>query len=336
MIDLHLHLDGSLGLEEIQDLVHVSEADLPEYSEEEWKTFLSVSSDCVSLADYLDKFELPLQLLQTEQAITQSVYGLLGRLSRQGLIYAEIRFAPQLHQRKNLTQNQVIRAAVEGLQKGIETYHIPAQLILCCMRGEDNQEENVETVLQAAKFLGQGVCAVDLAGNEAAYPTSQFQEIFELAREKKVPFTIHAGEAAGAESIREALSFGAARIGHGIHAIEDRNVMEQLREQNISLEMCYTSNLQTKAAESPQTYPLKQFRDAGIHVTVNTDNMTVSDTNLRQEYQLLHDLYHFTEDEMQEFALQAADAAWVSETEKERLKDRIQKEFKNWLKNPMD
>jgi adenosine deaminase len=100
--------------------------------------------------------------------------------------------------------------------------------------------------------------------------------------------------------------------------------------------MCYTSNLQTKAAESPQTYPLKQFRDAGIHVTINTDNMTVSDTNLRQEYQLLHDLYHFTEDEMQEFALQAADAAWVSETEKERLKDRIQKEFKNWLKNPMD
>lgn len=332
MIDLHLHLDGSLTPEELILLADRSGVTLPCRDTESLQRLLTVEPDCRDLGEYLEKFELPLQVLQTEETLTLSVRSLIKRLAQQGLCYAEIRFAPQLHQRRGLTQQQVVAAAVAGLAQR----EMPAQLILCCMRGDDNLQANWETVRTAKDFLGQGVCAVDLAGNEAAYPTKDFKEVFELARELAVPYIIHAGEAAGPESVRQALSLGARRIGHGIRSVKDLDLLALLQEKQIPLELCFTSNLQTKAAKDAKDYPLCRFLELGIAVTINTDNMTVSGTDLRKEYTLLQQQLSFSEEMLLAVACNAADAAFVSTDLSKELRTQILAHFSSWLKGSIN
>lgn len=333
MVDLHLHLDGSLVPEDMTELARMSKVTLPVEDTDEIQKLMMVEPGCTNLGEYLEKFDLPIQVLQTKESLEYAVYRLLVRLQSQGLCYAEIRFAPQFHMRQGLTQREVVEAAVAGLQKGIKESGMPAQLILCCMRGEQNHTENVTTIKIAEEFLKKGVCAVDLAGNEAAYPTEEFADLFDMARERKIPVTIHAGEAAGAESVRQAIEAGAMRIGHGTHSVEDVRLFEKLREQKIALELCFTSNLQTRAVDAPEDYPLRTFLDNGITVTVNTDNMTVSGTTLKKEYQLLGKQFALKSDELQVFAENAAEAAFLSEEEKIKLKEQIRRSFVLWLEN---
>ena len=234
---------------------------------------------------------------------------------------------------RGLTQRQIVEAAAEGLQRGSRKTQMPAQLILCCMRGEDNDRENRDTVQVAAEYLGKGICGLDLAGNEGAYPTSGYKALFAMASEANIPFVIHAGEAAGAESVKWAVEFGARRIGHGLRALECERTTALLRDRKIPLELCYTSNLQTKAANSPETYPLRRFMEKGVRVTVNTDNMTVSGTTLKQEYRLLGIQQGLDRGILKGLALSAAEAAFLPEEEKEKLKAVIERKFYSWLED---
>ncbi|MBO4391645.1 MAG: adenosine deaminase [Lachnospiraceae bacterium] len=307
LADLHLHLDGSLSPSLVRTLAKKDGspelARLSELSCAELTELLSVPEDCESLNDYLKCFDLPLSVLQREEQISLAVEDLLGRLRHQGISYAEIRFAPQLHTNKGLTQEDVVLAALEGLKKGTREPlsgdpPIRASLILCCMRGKENESANLETIRLAAGYLGRGVCAADLAGTEALYPNELFEPVFSKARELAVPFTIHAGEAAGPESIRSALKMGAMRIGHGIRAIEDPGLIEELRDRQIPLEVCPTSNVQTRAARSYAEHPILQLLRMGLLVTVNTDNLTVSRITLPREYEKLRTILGMTDDEM--------------------------------------
>ena len=331
MIDLHLHLDGSLSPEDVLLLAERSGVSLPVKNAEALRPLLQVEPDCRDLGEYLEKFDLPLQVLQTQETLALSVRLLLKRLAAQGLCYGEIRFAPQLHLTRGLTQRQVVAAAVRGLGQGSKKSDMPAQLILCCMRGDTNLQANLETVQVAKEFLNRGVCAVDLAGNEASYPTEAFEPVFALAKELDVPIIIHAGEAAGPESIRQALCLGAKRIGHGIRATEDRLLVDHLAVQQIPLELCFTSNLQTKAVLQADSYPIAAFLEKGVPVTVNTDNMTVSGTCLRREYKLLQAKFGFSADTLQAIACSAAVAAFVTPEVCETLKAQIAKNFQTWL-----
>ncbi len=332
MIDLHLHLDGSLTPEDILDLAEVAGVSLPYHDAESLRPLLEAEADCESLTEYLEKFTLPLQVLQKEDTITLAVYRLLKRLAKDGLVYAEIRFAPQLHMQQGLTQQQVVAAAIRGLERGIAEFGIPAQLILCCMRMGDNREANMETVRVAKECLGKGVCAVDLAGAEAAFPTKSFGDVFVLAKELNVPFIIHAGEAAGAESVWQALELGAKRIGHGVRAIEDAALVSTLGEKQIPLETCFTSNLQTKAVKNAENYPLQTFLEQGLAVTVNTDNMTVSGTDLRNEYRQLKEAFNLSEELLMQLSCNAAEAAFLTTHQKQQLKAQISGRFSFWLK----
>lgn len=328
MIDLHLHLDGSLEPEDMLFLAGLSDVRLPTEDASELRKLLSVEPDCENLAEYLEKFDLPLMVLQTEEAIEAAVYRLVKRLSEQGLCYTEIRFAPQLHRQRGLTQEQVVEATVKGLKRANE--FMPAQLILCCMRGDDNFEENMETVRLAAEFLGKGVCAADLAGDEASHPAENYADIFVTAREKGVPFTLHAGEAAGAQSVDAALKLGALRIGHGIRSAEDEAVVTKLREKKIPLEICVTSNLHTRAVKGE--YPLLKLLNAGLAVTLNTDNMTVSDTTLKKEYLLVKERFDLSIEQLKQLALNSVRAAFVSEGERAKLEEKIESGFESWIK----
>ena len=325
MIDLHLHFDGSLLARTVLELAKEQGIALPSEEPDELKLFLAAPTDCGSLNEYLEKFDLPLLVLQTREAIRKGMYTLVSSLKEQGMLYAEIRFAPQLHTKKGLTQEQVVKAALQGLQEAAAGSFFKAKLILCCMRGADNREENLLTVRTAAAYLGKGVAALDLAGAEALYPTADYGEVFALAKELSVPFTLHAGEADGPESIRAALRMGASRIGHGVRAGEDPELLEELKEKQIPLEMCPSSNVQTKAVPSLSEHPVLSYLRRGLLVTVNTDNMTVSDTTIEREFRLLKEELGMTPEERRQLLLNAADAAFLTAEERWRLRDVIEK-----------
>ena len=309
LIELHLHLDGSLRPETVWELAKEQNIKLPANTVDEVRDQMQVPEDCRTLEEYLTRFDLPLLVLQTREALERAAFELTEDLATEGVTYAEIRFAPQLSIKGGMTQEQAVEAAIEGVKRGMEQYpSIRVGLILCCMRGEDNEEWNFQTVEAAKKYLGDVVCAVDIAGAESLYPTERFAPVFEKVREYGLPSTIHAGEAAGPESMKTALAFGAKRIGHGVAAVEDPELVRRLIEEQITLEVCVTSNYQTKVVPSIEAHPIRRLFNAGVRVTVNSDNRTVSNTNVRKELDILRNVFGFKEQEiekMEEYAWEA-------------------------------
>ncbi len=323
-IDLHLHADGALSVDTVLKLAAMQNVTLPTTDRDELWSLLSAPVDCESLNEYLERFDLPCSLMLTKETISEAFYGIKEELKANGLIYAELRFAPQLHTANGLTQEEVLQAAIEGCSRS----DLKSNLIVCCMRGDDNHDENTETVRLAAKYKNQGVVAVDLAGAEALFPTSDFEDVFAYAKELGLKYTIHAGEAAGPESVSKALDFGASRIGHGVHSAKDTSLMKRLAENKIPLEICITSNLQTKAEESLTAYPLKTLIENGVIVTINTDNPTVSGTTMRKELELAKESFSLSNEDIKKLLLNAADASFADDETKAWLKEEIEKAFR--------
>ena len=285
-IDLHLHLDGAITPQIAKRLCEVQKISLG-LTEGRLEIRLAVGEDCKNLNDFLRCFELPLSLLQTETGIETAVYEVLCEQKRQGAVYAEVRFAPQLHGEKGLTQRQVINAAIKGLEKS----DIPSNLILCMMRGKENDRQNSETLDLCEKYLTkeQGVAALDLAGAEGLFPTGDYTEIFAEAKRRKIPFTVHAGEAGGAEDVILAVKAGASRIGHGVRAAQSEKAVKLLRDSGVTLEMCPTSNRLTGACDM-KNYPLRFFAETGVGVTVNTDDPAIERTSIKREFEYASEL----------------------------------------------
>lgn len=318
LIDLHLHLDGSLSAASVRRLAAMQGIAVPKEDEAILEK-LQVNESCKSLQDYLELFAYALSFLQTKEAVEESVYMLLEELKALGMIYTEIRFAPQLHMEQGMTQEEVVKAAVRGLKRS----SVQAGLILCCMRSAKNHQVNLETIQVAKKYLGKGVCGVDLAGGEVHFPFEAFCVEFDLARELGVPITIHAGEADGPESVWLALSFGAARIGHGVRSMEDPALVAELAKRGTVLELCPTSNLDTHVFEKIEDYPLRKFMEGGVRVTINSDDMTVSRTNVKKELELVRDTFFLTDEEVEQLKKNAILAAFASEETKEMLLKRL-------------
>ena len=194
-----------------------------------------------------------------------------------------------------------------------------AKLILCCMRGNNLEAENRETIDIAKKYLQSGVGGVDLAGAEAIFKTQDYRTIFEYAKNLGVPITINAGEADGPESVAAAIDFGAVRIGHGIRSIEDENLVKTIIREKITLEMCPTSNFQTRSIDSKEKYPLRKFLDMGVRVTINTDNKTISSTDLSGEYEFAEKELGLKREERELLYRNAIEASFTNAEEKEKL-----------------
>ncbi|MBP3701736.1 MAG: adenosine deaminase family protein, partial [Lachnospiraceae bacterium] len=252
--------------------------------------------------------------LGTPEAIRRVTYELVEDLAQEHYEYAEIRFAPQYARFTGYSQQEFVEAARDGMKAALAKYPaMKAALILCCMRGDDNKEENMETIRMTAKYLDGGICAADLAGAESLFPTERFADVFALAKKLDVPYTIHAGEAAGSvsgpDSIREALKMGAQRLGHGVLAIQDAVLVRELAARRIALEVSYTSNVQTKAFPTAAEHSLGRLYEVGVHVTINTDNRTVSNVNLAEEVSRVKQAFGFTDGDievMQQYAREAA------------------------------
>lgn len=305
-IELHLHLDGSLDIDYAKKLVGRD------------VTLEMVSRNDQSLKEYLKKFDLPGEVFTEYDDIVQFSYLLGKSLEKDGVIYAEIRFCPLFHD-KMISVDRVITGIREGLAKVPE---VKINLIFCMMR-HFSLEENLKIVKLAQKYYGNGCCGLDLAGDEAGFKTADFKDLFAIVKETGIPFTIHAGEADGAESVKAALNFGAKRIGHGFRSIEDKEIVDELIKNNVVLEICPKSNLDTRGVESIEKHPLKELDEAGVLITINTDNRTVSETSLEYEYDLLKKAFGYTEEDFQRFNLNAIEAAFISDREKEELRKKL-------------
>ena len=289
MIDLHLHLDGSLSE---QDFLYLAKKDGVDLGDD-FPNNIYVPMDCPSLDVYLERFALPLKLLQSEENIAHVTQSLVRRLYNMGYIYAEIRFAPQLHLEKGLSQLEVAKAALRGLEEGLNRCPgFEANLILCTMR-HGAEKVNMETIEVANELKGTRIVAVDLAGSETMHPSSYYNTIFDLA------------------------------IGHGVHPSLDPNTVIRVKEENVCFEFCPTSNLQTKSLKTYSDVPLKGFNENHIPFTVNSDNMTVSNTDVYQEFSHLHQTFGLTKDDVYRLLNNSIEYSFTSDEVKERLRKTL-------------
>lgn len=327
-VDLHVHLDGSVHPQTVLELAKKQQITLPKTTLIELKPYLEVNDACSDLSEYLNKFNLVAKVLHTKEALERVAYELVARAKEQNYKYIEVRFGPQLHRDNGLSVSEVMESVIKGLTKGELTYRVKARAIACCMRHQST-DMNKEVIRAAGTFLGKGLVGVDLAGDESAYPTHLFRDVFALANQYELPVTIHAGEASGADNIKEAiLNLGASRIGHGVRLKDDEKLFKKVVAQQIPLEMCPISNIQTKAADSWETYPIRDYFDQGVKVTVHTDNITVSNTTLSKEFAVLMEHFNFSIVELNQLTMNAIDASFLDYNEKIHLKNSCIEEYK--------
>lgn len=329
MIDLHLHLDGAMTEDDVLALAKEENYPLPE----NWKEKVHVSSLCTSLQNFFECFEIPKTLTQTPESLTLLTKKVLKRLSKEGLVYVELRFAPSMQTLNGMSQEEAVKAVLQGMKES-ESY-MDSSLILCFMRRFEEGDENQETLRLAKKYFHQGVVALDLADAENIYKTKNYSHLFRQAKEAGIPFTIHAGEADNYTSVDDAISFGAKRIGHGIHALENSKTIHALKEKKIPLEICPTSEIQTKCVPSLDEFPMDQLLKSGLILTLNTDDPGISNINLAHEYHLLAKEFSLKEEELKQFALNSVDYAFCTPETKKKIRKKIDSGFSSWYQHAL-
>lgn len=307
-LELHCHLDGSLSQEFVQQMSGKAVA-LNE---------LQVADDCRNLAEYLEKFDIPIQCIQTEEGLSGAGYDLIRSVAKDQIKYIEVRFAPLISVHEQLNTEQVISSVLAGLERGKQEYGVAYNVITCAMR-HHSEEDNLQMLKAARLFLGEGVCAADLAGNEAAFPMTGYMELFNQVKRLEMPFTIHAGECGNAQNIADAVAAGAQRIGHGVAMRGNKDIQKLCRDNRIGIEMCPISNLQTKAVPGTAEYPLREFLDSGLLVTINTDNRTVSNTSVTNELDFIQKQYQISDEEVYQVMKNAVDISFADDSIKHML-----------------
>ncbi|MGA9672752.1 MAG: adenosine deaminase [Terracidiphilus sp.] len=315
-VELHLHLDCSLSYDAVSHLA-------PHISREEYDTEFVAPSQCASLADFLTRAPRGFQLMQTEDALSIVTEDVFEQLARDHVIYAEIRFAPLLHLLEGLTPEAVVATVDRTTEQCIGATGIEARLILCTLR-HFTEEQSLLTAKLVEQFGGSSVVALDIAGDEAGFPITAHVPAFRYAIEHGLHRTAHAGEAAGPTSVWETLQvFQPTRIGHGVRSIEDPALIDHLRRERIHLEVCPTSNVQTRTCLTYADHPVNHLYRAGVSLGISTDTRTITSVNLELEYARLREHFHWTDDELLACNREALRVAFIDEPTRTRLLARL-------------
>ncbi|HGD6117587.1 TPA: adenosine deaminase, partial [Streptococcus agalactiae] len=276
--ELHCHLDGSLSLPAIRKLANMADIILPS-SDKELRKYVIAPAQTESLVDYLKTFEFIRPLLQTKEALRFAAYDVARQAALENVIYIEIRFAPELSMDKGLTASDTVLAVLEGLADAQKEFNIVARALVCGMR-QSSHKTTKDIIKHIVDLAPKGLVGFDFAGDEFSYPTDSLVDLIQEVKRSGYPMTLHAGECGCAKHIADSLNLGIKRMGHVTALTGQRDLIKRFVEEDAVAEMCLTSNLQTKAASSIQSFPYQELYDAGGKITINTDNRTVSDTNL--------------------------------------------------------
>lgn len=291
-IELHCHMDGSMGYEITQELA----ASIGEvHTLDEIKHLTTASMNCTSLAEYLAKFDIPLKCIKSKEGLKKISYDYVRQASLDNIKYAEMRFAPGSSLAPGLTYNDIFESIEEGLSLGKKEFGIDVGMIVCAMR-HVSMDESLEMLKAAKEHMENGVVGCDIAGDEKSHTNYEYKQFFDTAKSYNMPFTIHSGECGNAQNIVEAINLGARRIGHGIAMAGHKDIIDLCVSRKIGVEMCPTSNLQTKAIDSLEHYPFMEFVQSGVCINISTDNRTVSDTTVTKEWELLNSNFELSLD----------------------------------------
>ncbi|TKK88316.1 adenosine deaminase [Herbidospora galbida] len=317
---LHDHLDGGLRTETIIELARETGYDkLPSTDPAELDAWFRASADSGSLERYLETFAHTVGVMQTREALVRVAAECAEDLANDGVVYAEVRYAPEQHTERGLSLDEIVQAVNEGFRLGSEGRGIRVGALLTAMR---HQARSMEIAELAVRYRDVGVVGFDIAGAEAGYPPTRHIDAFEYLQRENAHFTIHAGEGFGLPSIWQAIQWcGADRLGHGVRIIDDIAVSGEdaklgrlaayVRDKRIPLEMCPTSNIQTGAAESIADHPIGLLRRLQFRVTVNTDNRLMSGTTVTKEFAQLVDAFGYDWDDLQWFTVNAMKSAFI-------------------------
>ena len=329
-VDLHFHLDGSIVPEVGWRIAQEEGVDLYIPTYEDYIKLTTVPPLCTDVFEYLAKFGPIVKMMQTKEHLTRITYTTIKRARDEGLFYVEIRFAPQLHTQKGLTQRDAVEAVLEGVRKAaVDFPEIKVGIILCCMiELYENHEENMETVRLTEEYLGKGVVAIDLAGGEDSVPMAHYADLFVDYHKKGLPMTIHAGDNGIPQNVATVIDWGATRVGHGKHCWYDKDVMQKVIDTGATLEVCLTSNIQCRTENSYREHPMKKLYDAGVKVTFNTDNQSISNINLDFEYDRALEQVGFTYNDLIQMNINSIEASFMPEEDKPMFIAELRKYFK--------
>ncbi|HLJ24869.1 MAG TPA: adenosine deaminase [Candidatus Acidoferrales bacterium] len=325
-IELHLHLDCSLSYQAVAKLA-------PAVTREEYQRDYIAPGRCANLAEFLSRAPKGFLLMQTEDSLRHVTEDVFQQLVEDGLIYAEIRFAPLLHTEGGLTPERVVEVVERAVDRLVGPTGLQATLILCTLR-HFTEAQSLLTARLVQDFRGSRVVALDLAGDEAGYPLEAHAPAYRFARERGLFRTAHAGEGLGPESVWETLRvLDPQRIGHGTRSIEDPLLVEHLQRERIHLELCPTSNVQIiPSIGSMEQHPIDRLYRAGVPLSVNSDSRMLTPTTLTREYETLQRVFDWSEKDFRSTNLMAVDAAFADPNTRQKLRERLlqkQGEFEN-------
>ena len=321
--DLHCHLDGSLRLTTILELADKQKVKLPANDVEGLGKAIHKGEICKDLVEYLKAFDITCSVMQTEDALERTAYELAADAAAENVWHLEVRYAPVLHTRRGLSLARINDAVLAGLKRARRDFDITTGVILCGIRNMDPRDSYRLAELAVA-YKGRGVVAFDLAGGERGNPAKDHAKAFELIRENNMNTTVHAGEAYGPASIKQALhDCGANRIGHGTRLAEDGDLLAYVTDHRIPLEVCLLSNIQTSVIDDLSRHPMRLYFDLGVRVSLNTDNRLITDTTITDELWRAHVDLGFTLEELKVLLVQGFKSAFLPYREKRELLRRV-------------
>ena len=324
--ELHCHLDGSVRSQTLLDLAAERDVALPGHTAAELDHYMVVRN-ADNLEDYLARFSVTLSVMQDAEALERIARELVVDASREGVRYIEIRYSPVLNTQDGLSLDEAVEAPLRGIATGTFESGTIGRLIICALRHLDPAVSS-ELARLAVAYKHQGVVGFDLAGGERGHPASAHVESFAYARRHDLAVTVHAGEGDGVDSVRQAVHVcGANRIGHATRLFEDQSLVQYVNDRRIALEICLTSNVQTRAVQSYETHPLRSYFDHGQNVVLNTDNRLMSGVTLTDEYAHAGSSLGFTFRELAHIARNGFESAFASWHERRAMLESFDREL---------
>ena len=320
-IDLHRHLEGSLRLETLCDIAREHQLDVPSYELEGLRPHVQImDGDPLTSQGFLKKFSILRLFHRTPRTIDRVTYEAIADAAADNVKYLELRFTPRaLAATMSFPLEDVTDWVLAATERAVNDFDIDVRLILSMNRHE-SVELGAQVVDIASRRLDRGVVGVDLAGDEVSYPALPFVPVFQEARQAGLYVTIHAGEWAGADSIREAIEqVGTHRLGHGLHIIQDSEMLLMARDRDITLELCVTSNLQSGSVKAVDKHPLRDLYRLSLPTTINTDDPRISDVTLTDEMAIVLESMQLSIDDIKQNTINAARAAFLPVAERQRL-----------------
>ncbi|HDR05862.1 MAG TPA: adenosine deaminase [Candidatus Marinimicrobia bacterium] len=325
--DLHCHLDGSLRVSTLMELAENYNVKLPSNDAAQLQKYLTCEDHCESLPDYLTRFDLTLSVLQKPEALERVAYELAEDASKENIRWLEVRYSPILHLEEGMRTMDNLEAVIRGLQRAEKDFGIRGGVIVCGMR-QVEPEVSVHLAELSVAYKNRGVIGFDLAGPEENYPAKDHEQAFRLVLKNNINVTIHAGEAYGAESIHQAVHYcGAHRIGHGTRLAEDGDLMNYINDHRICLEVCLTSNMQTKSVKKLSNHPFKFYRDFGLRLSINTDNRLISNTTVTDELFLAYKTFNLSLTDIKDIIIDGFKSTFMHHRERQLLVRSIAQEL---------